>query len=76
MRKLGKALISEGPIPPKAEVDAYPIAIAMVNGMDYLLTWNCRHIANAAMRPKIEVVCRQHGYEPPIICTTQELMEG
>jgi hypothetical protein len=76
VRKLGKALISEGPIPSQAEVDAYHIAIATVNGMDYLLTWNCRHIANAAMRPKIEVVCRQHGYEPPIICTPQELMEG
>ncbi len=43
--------------------------------MDYLLTWNCSHIANAAMRPKIEAVCRRHGYEPPIICTPLELME-
>lgn len=75
VRLLGKALISEGPIPPQAEIDAYHIAIAAVNGMEYLLTWNCTHIANAAMRPKIESVCREHGYEPPIICTPQELME-
>lgn len=76
VRRLGKALISEGPIPPQAEIDAYHIAIAAVHGMEYLLTWNCAHIANAAMRPKIEWVCREHGFEPPIICTPQELMEG
>lgn len=75
VRVLGKALISEGPIPAKAEIDAYHIAISAVNGMDYLLTWNCAHIANAVMRAKIELVCRHHGYEPPIICTPQELME-
>ena len=75
-RVLGKALILEGPIPPKAEIDAYHIAIAAVNGMDYLLTWNCTHIANAVMRAKIEMVCRRYGYEPPVICTPQELMEN
>ena len=42
--------------------------------MEYLLTWNCTHIANAVLRPRIEAVCRL-GYEPPIICTPQELME-
>lgn len=76
VRVLGKALISEGPIPPKAEVDAYHIAIAAVNGMEYLLTWNCTDIANAEMRAKIELVCRKHGYAPPVICTPQELMEN
>jgi hypothetical protein len=75
VRVLAKALISEGPIPSGSEIDAYHIAVATVNGMDYLLTWNCSHIANAAMRPKIEAVCRSHGYEPPIICTPLELME-
>ena len=76
VRVLGKALVSEGAIPATAEIDAYHIAIAAVNGVDYLLTWNCTHIANAVMRAKIEAVCRRHGYEPPIICTPQELMEG
>lgn len=75
VRQLGKALIEEGPIPKEAPIDAYHIAVAAVNGIDFLLTWNCKHIANAAMRPKIEKVCRNHGYEPPIICTPQELME-
>lgn len=73
---LAKALIEEGPLPEKSEIDAYHIAVATVNGMDYLLTWNCTHIANAVMRPKVESVCRLHGFEPPIICTPQELMEG
>ena len=76
VRILGKALIARGSLPVKAEIDAYPIAVAAVHGMEYLLTWNCTHIANAVMRPKIESLCREFGYEPPIICTPQELMEG
>ncbi|MCI5150512.1 MAG: DNA-binding protein [Candidatus Electrothrix sp. MAN1_4] len=72
--QLAGALITEGPLPKKAEIDAFHIAVAAVNGIEYLLTWNCTHIANAALRPKIETVCRAHGFEPPIICTPQELM--
>ena len=75
VRQLAVAFIDEGSLPIKAEIDAYHISVATVNGMDYLLTWNCTHIANAVMRPKIEAVCRNHEYEPPIICTPQELME-
>ncbi len=75
VRNFAIALIKEGSLPEKAEVDAFHISVATVNGMDYLLTWNCTHIANAVMRPKIEAVCRNHEYEPPIICTPQELME-
>jgi len=58
----------------KATVDALHISVSVVNGMDYLLTWNCTHIANAAMRHRIEEVCRSLGYEPPVICTPEELM--
>ena len=76
VRILGQVLIKQGAIPPKAEIDAYHVAIAAVNGVEYLLTWNCTHIANALMRPKIEAICRSYGYEPPIICTPQELMES
>ena len=74
-KMLVKILISQKAIPLKAEIDAYHIAVAAVNGIDYLLTWNCKHIANAVMRPKIETICRQQGFEPPTICTPQELME-
>lgn len=76
VRELALALLKAGSLPAKAELDALHIATAAVNGMDYLLTWNCKHIANAVMRPKVEAVCRIQGYEPPIICTPQELMEG
>ena len=72
---LAIALVEEGPLPDKAVVDALHIAISVISGMDYILTWNCTHIANAAMRQNIEAVCRLKGYEPPIICTPTELME-
>jgi len=75
VRQLARALVEEGPIPKGSEIDAYHIAVAAANGMNYLLTWNCKHIANAVIRPKIEEVCRNHGFEPPTICTPQELME-
>ncbi len=74
-RFLAEALIENHALPPKAEADAYHIAIAVVNGIEYLLTWNCTHIANAHTRPKIEASCRLHGYEPPVICTPFELTE-
>jgi len=67
-------LVEEGPMPRKAVEDALHIAVATLNGMDYLLTWNFKHIANATMRYKIERICRLTGYEPPIICTPQELL--
>jgi predicted nucleic acid-binding protein len=62
-------------MPEKAGVDALHVATAVVNGIDYVLTWNCTHIANAAIRDKIEQACRKSGFEPPIICTPEELME-
>jgi predicted nucleic acid-binding protein len=67
-------LVKEGAMPQQAVEDALHIAVATLNGMDYLLTWNFKHIANAAMRYKIERICRLSGYEPPIICTPQELL--
>lgn len=76
VRLLGQELIRRNALPAKAEIDAYHVAIAAVNGIDYLLTWNCTHIANASTRPKIEATCRALGFEPPIICTPQELMEN
>jgi len=71
-----RTLIKEGALPDKAVLDALHIAIAVTTGMDYLPTWNCTHIANATMRNKIDAVCRSRGYEPPVICTPEELMEG
>ena len=73
---LTRILIDLGAVPREAAADAAHIAIAVTNGVDYLVTWNFRHIANAAMRSRIERVCRQAGYEPPVICTPSELMEA
>ena len=73
---LAQQLVQQGPLPGNAVADALHIAIAVVNGMDYLLTWNCAHIANAAIRHRIEATCRASGYEPPVLCTPEELMEG
>jgi hypothetical protein len=73
--QLAAALVGPGAIPEPAAMDAAHIAIATVHGLDYLLTWNCAHIANAAIRNSIESICRGAGYEPPILCTPEELME-
>lgn len=70
---LASEMLAAAAMPRKAAVDAVHVAIAAVNGMDFLLTWNCTHIANAAMRPRIESVCRSAGFEPPTICTPEEL---
>jgi len=70
---LSKLLVRELSLPTRAESDAVHIALAVVSGIDYLLTWNCTHIANAALRPRIEVACRALSYRMPVICTPEEL---
>ena len=71
---LAKSLRQGVPLPERAAVDALHLAVAVMGGMDYLLTWNFKHLANAALRNKIEDVCRSGGYEPPVICTPEELL--
>ncbi len=73
--QLAERLIDQNAIPKQAAEDALHIAVGTVSGMDYLLTWNFKHIANAAMRANVELVCRLNGYEPPVICSPMELME-
>ena len=70
---LAKALLKAAAMPAKAAVDAVHVAIATVHALEYLMTWNCTNIANAVMRPRIEAVCREAGFRPPIICTPEEL---
>lgn len=71
---LSKALIDRGALPTKAIGDSLHIAVSAVHAIDYLLTWNCRHIDNAEMKPVVRSVCAEHGYASPEICTPQELM--
>lgn len=68
-------LVASGPLPAKATDDATHVAIAVLNGADYLLTWNCTHLANATLRRKVEVILRDAGYRPVIMCTPWDLMD-
>ena len=62
-------------VPEKARTDAFHIAIAVYHGLDYLVTWNCTHIAGARVRGIIEKINDEHEFDSPIICTPEELME-
>ena len=70
---MAEQLVQTATLPKKAAEDALHIAICATNGVEYLVTWNCRHIANATIRSQIEAVCRAADYEPPIICTPDEM---
>lgn len=65
---LTREIISAGVIPVKAVGDAAHIAVATVNEMDYLLTWNCRHLANAQLIRRVSVICNMKGFNMPVTC--------
>ncbi len=72
--ELSKVLLQRRALPAKALDDALHIAVSAVHGVDYLLTWNCRHLDNAETKPIVRSVCTIHGHTSPEICTPQELM--
>jgi len=71
---LAAKLIADGGFPAAAEFDALHVALAAVHSVDFLLTWNCRHINNADTKPTIRSICALAGYVCPEICTPQELL--
>lgn len=71
---LAEQFLGRSSLPAKANVDAVHIAAATVHGMDYLLTWNCKHIANAQIQRKLAEISLDFGYELPILCTPYELL--
>lgn len=71
---LTRAIVKAGAMPKQAVRDAAHIAVAAVHNMDYLLTWNCRHLANAQIIRLVSVICGVHGYGMPTVCTPEELM--
>lgn len=70
--KMAEHLIANHLLPEKAAADARHVAVASVFGVDYLLTWNCRHIANAETLPGIYRLVRDSGFEPPLVVTPEE----
>ena len=70
------SLVACGAVPASQPRDALHIAIAAVNGVQYLATWNFKHIANPMLQGRIASVCRQGGFEPPVICTPEQLLEA
>lgn len=74
-RSLRDELMRRGIFPSKALPDAEHIAIAAANGLDFLVTWNLKHIANAQIRRRAEAICRECGYEPPVICTPDQMLQ-
>jgi predicted nucleic acid-binding protein len=73
---LARSLLQELGLPRKAVYDALHLAVAAVHEMDYLVTWNCRHMANEVLIPKIGSIMRSWGYEVPMICTPEQLLRG
>ncbi len=75
-KQLATAIITASVIPLKAIGDAAHIAVAAVSAMDYLLTWNCKHLANAQFIRRVSAICTKNGFNMPVICTPEELMGG
>ncbi|MFN8627652.1 MAG: type II toxin-antitoxin system VapC family toxin [Candidatus Binatia bacterium] len=72
---LAEEFVRRGVVPAGDAEDALHIAVAVTHGVDYLLTWNCAHIASATMRRAIDEICIEQGYEPTVLCTPEELSE-
>lgn len=71
---LADDIMSLGVLPEKAQVDALHIATVAHHEIQYLLTWNCKHIANAKILPRIHDLLAKRGTPIPIICTPEELL--
>ena len=69
-----KKLLTHEALPRTAADDALHVALAVVHRIDYLLTWNCRHIDNARIKPVVRRLCHDMDYHFPEICTPEELM--
>ncbi len=72
--ELARELLARSVLPPKARLDALHIAVAAFHGVEYLLTWNCTHIANARILPRVDAALGDLGYPTPVICTPEEMV--
>ena len=74
--ELARALVERGAIPARKATDAAHIAIATIHHMQFLMTWNCAHLANAEIMAQAQAICAELGYAAPIVCTPEELLGG
>jgi len=74
VERVARTVLQTGLIPAKASNDALHLAVAAVHRMHFLLTWNCRHLANAAIGGQLAAACQEAGFEMPVICTPRELI--
>ena len=74
MDELADAFLSAGALPAKAKVDAAHLAVATAHRVDYLLTWNCKHLANAEVWLRVRPLVEQRGYRMPMVCRPLQLM--
>ncbi len=72
--RIAEEILARAILPPKAAVDALHIATVAHHRIQYLLTWNCKHIANAKILPRVHQVLTDFGVPIPIICTPEELI--
>lgn len=75
VESLAETLCRNLHLPARAALDSLHIALAVFNGMDFLLSWNCKHIANAQLLRRIEELCQLEGHKMPVVCTPPELLE-
>lgn len=75
-KTLAAQLIAGKAVPASEPRDAAHIAIAAANGIDFLATWNFKHILNPAVQHLIDAICRDGGFEPATICTPEQLLEA
>jgi hypothetical protein len=74
-RTLARRIAAAASIPERAAADALHIAIAADHEVDYLLTWNMRHLANTGLVLQVLAACIALGFRPPTICTPEELVD-
>lgn len=73
-RQLAKQLLAAGVVPSNSGADAEHVALATVGAVDYVVTWNLRHLAGAVVRRQLENALRKLGFDPPTLCTPEELL--
>jgi hypothetical protein len=74
--ELAELLVNRLAVPASEPRDALHIAIATVNAVQFIATWTFKHILNPHLQTKIASACREGGYDPPVICTPQQLFEA